>query len=70
MAQKNDNIIYIGEQQNLRGKRAFVVALDAGPGKPVGLEFDEPIPNGHSCDGAGGKGYCWWARRDEIKVER
>ena len=34
----------------------------------VGIEFDEPIEDGHSCDNRGKYGYCWWGHEFEIEL--
>lgn len=77
----SNHIFAVGDQVKFVGKGAGptnrigkVVALDAGPttksgekGKPVGVEFRERVSLGHSCDGAGKLGYCWWCLDEELK---
>lgn len=46
--------------------KGTVVALDGGPGKPVGVMFDKEIPHGHSCDGKADQRTGWWCLDEEL----
>jgi len=50
----------------LEGKACIVAALDGGPGKQIGVQFDEAIPHGHSCDGRAKVGHGWWCLAEEL----
>ena len=50
----------------LEGKACVIAALDGGPGKQVGVQFDEAIPHGHSCDGRAKAGHGWWCLAEEL----
>lgn len=61
-----DRVAYTGWEQRPRiGLVGKVVALDVGPGKPVGVEFEVRI-GGHSCDDAGKNGNCWWVTPEHL----
>lgn len=63
---KGDRVAYTGRELKPRiGGVGKVVALDGGPGKEIGVEFEVKI-GGHSCDGNGKEGFCWWAKADEL----
>ena len=51
-----------------KGKTGTIIA-SKHLGNSVGIEFDEPIEGGHSCDNRGKRGYCWWGYEYEIKLE-
>lgn len=46
---------------------ARVIMIPMRIGEPIALEFDNPILGGHSCNGMGKHGYCWWAAPEEIR---
>jgi hypothetical protein len=49
-----------------------VICLTTEPGKLIGLQFDEPVPEGLAhldCDGRGKKGHCAWAHPDHVLTE-
>lgn len=46
---------------------ARILMLAMRPGEPIALEFDNPIPGGHDCNGMGKKGHCWWVTPEEIR---
>lgn len=61
-----DRVAYTGWEMKPRiGLVGKVVALDVGPGKSVGVEFEVRI-GGHSCDGAGRDGWCWWVTAETV----
>ena len=52
---------------SVHGGLALIKAMPMVPGRPIALEFDNPIPGGHSCGGLGKNGYCWWVTPEEIR---
>lgn len=47
---------------------AKVLVILMMPGKPVGVQFGSPIPQGHDCDGLGKRGFCWWAHPEDLRL--
>ena len=54
----------------LRERTGVVVEKRRDPfmGK-VGVQFDEPFPQGHSCCGAGTHGRCRWGSAEDLELE-
>ena len=50
---------------NLKGRTGKVIAI--GEHYDYGIEFDEPISEGHSCDGRGKRGCCRWGYEGELE---
>ena len=73
----DDNIFNIGDRvvvlgfvdgRPLRNKCGTVVALKnpLNSRLVLGIEFDDPIPDGHDCGRRGLKGYCRWATKADL----
>lgn len=62
-----DRVAYTGQEFKARlGAVGRVVAERKGPGKQVGVEFEVDV-GGHSCDGVGKVGRCWWVLPGDVK---
>lgn len=62
-----DRVAYTGQEFQARlGKVGKIVAEKKGPGKLVGVEFEVAV-GGHSCDGVGKDGYCWWVLPSDVQ---
>lgn len=61
--------VMVGDVLDLgKGLMGKVLALNADPGKVVGIELNSVIPNGHSCDRRGVEGCCWWLTKEQLEA--
>jgi hypothetical protein len=66
---EGDRVVAIGmvDGIDLCGLEGTVVFIEAGSPYPYGVEFDEPIHEGHSCYGVGKSGFCRFGRREDFR---
>lgn len=66
---EGDRVVAIGKVDgiDLGGLEGTVVFVEAGSPYPYGVEFDEPICEGHSCYGVGKSGFCRFGKREDFR---
>ena len=66
-----DRVIVVSEcvdNNYLEGMTGEVVHIDEDSYTyNIGIEFDEKIDRGHTCDGTGRNGYCWYCSSDDLE---
>ena len=64
-----DRVVAIGkvDYMDLTEKSGVVVYINPASTYPIGVEFDEPIPEGHSCWGRGRDGRCRFGKVQEFR---
>jgi ubiquinone/menaquinone biosynthesis C-methylase UbiE len=62
-----DKILYVGNStyKNRTGK-----IIQNTTGDLIGVEFDEPIPGGHFCNGTGKWGYCSYVEKKSLRLQK
>lgn len=53
---------------DLSGKYGVVIAYHPTGVPNIGVQFDEKINDGHSCDGSGKNGFCWYCDKDNLEI--
>lgn len=66
---EGDRVVAVGKVDgiDLCGLEGTVVFIEAGSPYPYGVEFDEPICEGHSCYGVGKSGFCRFGKREDFR---
>ena len=66
---EGDRVVAIGkvDGMDLSGLEGTVVFVEVGSPCPYGVEFDEPIHEGHSCYGVGKSGFCRFGKREDFR---
>ena len=66
---EGDRVVALGKVDgiDLGGLEGTVVFVEAGSPYPYGVEFDEPIHEGHSCYGVGKSGFCRFGKREDFR---
>lgn len=66
---EGDRVVAVGKVDgiDLSGLEGTVVFVEAGSPYPYGVEFDEPICEGHSCYGVGKSGFCRFGKREDFR---
>lgn len=67
---EGDRVVAVGKVDgiDLCGLEGTVVFIEAGSPYPYGVEFDEPIHEGHSCYGVGKSGFCRFGKREDFRA--
>ena len=66
---EGDRVVALGKVDgiDLSGLEGTVVFVEVGSPCPYGVEFDEPIHEGHSCYGVGKSGFCRFGKREDFR---
>ena len=69
---EGDRVVAIGKVDgiDLGGLEGTVVRVEAHGCIPYGVEFDEPIVEGHSCFGSGKMGHCRFGELKDFRKVR